>query len=180
MGQLLVAMPQLADSRFDHATILVCAHDAVGAMGVIVNKPMEDLSLTDLFEQLQINSPPSPSHEPIYYGGPVEPGRGFVLHTDKEPYDNSLQINDDLTLTGTLDILKRLSQGKGPTKKLCLLGFCGWSAGQLEREIQENSWIQAPCNVGLIFDVPPQERWRKTMHSLGIRPSHLSTELGHA
>lgn len=179
-GHILIAMPQLRDPRFNHSLVLVCAHDEMGAMGIIVNKLLDDLKLDDLLRKLAITHYPAASHLPIYYGGPVEMGRGFILHSADFLRESSVLINSSIAITATLDMLSVIAEGRGPSKKLCALGYAGWGAGQLEQELQSNSWLQVPASDQLIFDIPIGERWLAALGQLGISPDLLSLDVGHA
>ncbi len=179
-GQLLVAMPQLQEARFTHAVILVCGHDKKGAMGLVVNKLLDTLTLKDLLNQLSIDSPSMVEDHPIYFGGPVEMGRGFVLHSTDYMHDGSVSINDHVALTATVDILQEIAQGQGPKRCKMALGYVGWSAGQLEAEIQDNSWLLVEADMTLLFHLMGEDCWRAAIHKLGIEPDLLSIEAGHA
>jgi putative transcriptional regulator len=180
VGNLLVAMPQMRDSRFIHGVILICGHDDKGAMGLVINKHMESFFLSELLNQLGIPMIFQSPQEPVHYGGPVEVGRGFVLHSTDVMKEGSVSINSWLALSATMDILTHMAQGSGPKKRLCALGYAGWGAGQLENEIQENAWLVVPAQEHILFDAPDDEKWFLALKSLGIKPDVLSLELGHA
>jgi putative transcriptional regulator len=180
-GKLLIAMPGMGDSRFDKSLIYMCAHSEDGAMGLIINKPAEDLQFSDLLEQLKIT--PAQSYRPIevHFGGPVEHGRGFVLHSkDYIAEDSTLEVNDEFGMTATLDILEDISQGNGPDACLLALGYAGWGPGQLEDEIRANGWLTCDADTALIFSANNQDKWRDAIVSLGIDPRMLSATGGSA
>lgn len=179
-GQLLVAMPQIHDHRFHHSVIFICGHDDQGAMGIVINKPMEGFTLRDLGHQLSIKKSSQAPELPVYYGGPVEVGRGFVLHSGNYQSDMSVALSEQYVLTATLDILKQIIQNEGPAQKIIALGYAGWTAGQLESEIKENSWIQLPASQQLVYDQPRETLWEYTLSTLGINPELLMTFSGHA
>jgi putative transcriptional regulator len=180
-GKLLIAMPGMSDPRFDKTLIYICAHSTDGAMGLIVNKPAIDLQFSDLLEQLNIT--PAQSYRPIevHFGGPVEHGRGFVLHSkDYIAKDSTLEVNDDFGMTATLDILEDISQGNGPNSCLLALGYAGWGPGQLEDEIRANGWLTCEADAALIFSDNNQEKWSGAIESLGFDPRLLSATGGSA
>ena len=180
-GKLLIAMPGMGDPRFDKSLIYICAHSEDGAMGLIINKPAVDLQFSDLLDQLKIT--PAQSYRPIevHFGGPVEHGRGFVLHSkDYIAEDSTLEVNDEFGMTATLDILEDISQGKGPNVCLLALGYAGWGPGQLEEEIRENGWLTCDADAALIFSPSNQDKWHDAIVSLGIDPRMLSATGGSA
>jgi putative transcriptional regulator len=180
-GKLLIAMPGMGDPRFDKSLIYICAHSEDGAMGLIINKPAVDLQFSDLLEQLKIT--PAQSYRPIevHFGGPVEHGRGFVLHSkDYIAEDSTLEVNDEFGMTATLDILEDISQGHGPNVCLLALGYAGWGPGQLEEEIRDNGWLTCDADAALIFSPKNQDKWRDAIVSLGIDPRMLSATGGSA
>ncbi len=187
-GQLLVAMPGMMDERFHRSVIYVCAHSAEGAMGIVVNRPAPDLSLPDLLVQLDIigkddaiRLPQRVERMQVLMGGPVETSRGFVLHTpDFFLEQSTLPIDDGICLTATIDILRAIAGGTGPNNALLALGYAGWSAGQLESEIQNNGWLNCPAAPDLIFDAPLDQRYDQAMKLIGIDPRMLSSNAGHA
>jgi putative transcriptional regulator len=180
-GKLLIAMPGMGDPRFDKSLIYICSHSEDGAMGLIINKPAVDLQFSDLLEQLKIT--PAQSYRPIevHFGGPVEHGRGFVLHSkDYIAEDSTLEVNDEFGMTATLDILEDISQGHGPNVCLLALGYAGWGPGQLEEEIRANGWLTCDADATLIFSPKNQDKWRDAIVSLGIDPRMLSATGGSA
>ena len=179
-GQLLVAMPQMEDSRFMRSVIYLCAHTAEGAMGLVVNKLMDNISFSDLLDQLNLTGSDAPDGISIHFGGPVETGRGFVLHSADYVQDATLTIDDTVALTATIDILKAIAAGQGPKHSLLALGYAGWGPGQLDDEIQRNGWLSVPADDGLIFDKGLDNRWERAIAKLGINASMLSGDAGRA
>lgn len=187
-GQLLIAMPGMMDDRFERAVIYLCAHSAEGAMGLILNKLVANLSFPELLSQLGIISGDDPIHlpdeietMPVHRGGPVETGRGFVLHSaDYFVKNSTLSIEKGICLTATLEILKAIADGTGPSNALLALGYAGWSAGQLENEIQANGWLTCPADETLVFGTALETKYEEALRKLGIAPGMLSSDAGHA
>lgn len=179
-GKLLVAMPYIMDPRFSQAVIYVCGHDDQGGMGIIINRPLNSLTFGELLQQLDIFYD-DPVHEiPMYQGGPMEVGRGFVLHSSDYIAESTVVMPGGLALTATLDILRSIAEGHGPKQAVLALGYVGWLAGQLEKEYQSNNWISINATPELIFNTNQDDRWRLSMASIGVDPNNLSIELGHA
>jgi putative transcriptional regulator len=180
-GKLLIAMPGMADERFAQTVIYMCAHSSKGAMGIVINKPIPGLSFAELMKQLQIQAGPAAGDVPILYGGPVETGRGFVLHSgDYEGSDSTLTVSENISLTATLDILRAIADGRGPKHALFALGYAGWGAGQVENEFQVNGWIHCQADPALVFGTDPQAKWSAALARLGIGPSGLVSDAGRA
>ena len=179
-GQFLLAMPGMEDSRFAQAVIYVCVHNAEGAMGLVVNKPLDQPSFDDLLAQLDIAPVPPARRIRLLQGGPVDHARGFVLHTPDWTGDGSLMVDGTLALTASLDILKAIAGGGGPSQGVLALGYTGWQPGQLDREMQQNAWLSAPAPVELVFDPDHAAKWRKALANMKIDPLLLSTAAGHA
>src|SRR3954464_5149484 len=183
-NQFLIAMPGMADDTFAGAVIYLCEHTEKGALGLVINKPI-DIKLKNLFEKVELSLDREDlADEPVYFGGPVQTERGFVLHErlgeDGGHYSSSLQIAGGLEMTTSKDVLEALSHGAGPKKILVTLGYSGWSAGQLEEEIGRNGWINVGAAPEIIFDTPVEQRYDKALSLLGIDPRMLSQEAGHA
>lgn len=178
-GKLLLAMPAMGDPRFVKSVIYMCSHTEEGAMGIAVNRPIENLNFSQLLEQLNIGGEPK-IELPIHAGGPVETGRGFVLHSADYSQDSTLFISDTVGLSATVEILKELARGKGPRNRLLALGYAGWGPGQLEQELARNSWLTVDPSDELIFAAPPEEKWPRALSQIGIDASRLSAEAGHA
>lgn len=180
-GQLLIAMPGMGDQRFARAVIFLCAHSAEGAMGLIVNKPAPDLRFADLLKQLKIESGPATADTRVHFGGPVEHGRGFVLHTGEYAVPGaSLKVNEAFAMTATVDILQDMARGVGPERAILALGYSGWGPGQLEGEIQANGWLVAPADEDLVFGARDAEKWEAALRRISIDPRLLSAEGGRA
>jgi putative transcriptional regulator len=187
-GQLLIAMPVMEDERFARSVIYVCAHSSEGAMGIIVNRPAGSIDFPELLMQLeiieksdQIKLPESAESMKVLKGGPVETGRGFVLHSsDFFIQDATLPIDDGICLTATVDILRAIANGGGPKHAILALGYAGWAPGQLEQEIQENGWLHCPADPELIFGADTGGKYDKALRKIGIDLSHLSSDAGHA
>jgi putative transcriptional regulator len=180
-GKLLVAMPGMGDPRFDRAVIFLCAHSAEGAMGLIVNQPAADLSFADLLGQLDIEARIPVEGVPVHVGGPVEHGRGFVLHSGEYRSGGAtLQVDDGFGMTATLDILEDMAQGRGPGAALLALGYSGWGPGQLEGEIARNGWLTCEAQAELVFSPDDGGKWEKALATLGIDPLTLSAAAGRA
>ena len=171
-------MPQLADPNFARTVVLLCEHEADGALGLVVNRPTP-FTLGQLYEGQGIAGEGS-SDAPIHYGGPVQPERGFVLYEGGRDYDGSMPVLDELKLGTSLDILRDLSEGRGPDRFLFFLGYAGWAPDQLEAEIARNDWLAVPADPSLLFAVEPEERWEQAIRLLGIEPGLLTQTFGTA
>jgi putative transcriptional regulator len=179
-GKLLLAMPNMGDPRFERSVICMCEHSEQGAMGIVVNQPAEHIGFPELMDQLQIPAPTRCAAVGVYTGGPVEPNRGFVLHSADYMHDTTLVISELVALSATVDILKALAHGMGPRHSLLALGYAGWGPGQLESEIQDNAWLHTEVDADLLFGTEAALKWPLAMAKLGIDLSLLSTEAGHA
>ncbi len=179
-GQLLVAMPGMQDPRFAKSVIYMCAHSSDGAMGLVINRVIESLTFPDLLEQLGIDLSGVNEQISIHFGGPVEAGRGFVLHTPDYAQEATLVVDGDIALTATIDILKAIAGGEGPKRHLLALGYAGWGPGQLDSEIMRNGWLHVNSDNELVFDLDLDTKWERAMGKLGIDPRMLSEEAGHA
>lgn len=179
-GKLLAAMPGLQDPRFDHALILVCAHSADGAMGLIINHPMPDVPFSNLIEGLGIAADMAIDLA-VYYGGPVEAGRGFILHrNDVLQASGGMQIAGGYHLSATLDVLEALAHGRGPNPALFMLGYAGWGPNQLEAEIAENAWLTLDGRADIVFASSAADKWASALRGAGVDPMALSGAAGHA
>ena len=179
-GQLLIAMPGMEDPRFAQSVILMCAHTDEGAMGIVLNRPLAKPSFEALLTQLDVQPTPPARQIRLCQGGPVDHGRGFVLHTNDWTGDGSLRVDDQLALTASLDVLQEIAKGAGPREGLLALGYASWGPGQLDREMQENVWLSAPAPVELLFDADYDTKWRRALGILHIDPLLLSGVAGHA
>ena len=179
-GQLLVAMPQMSDPFFDHSVVYLCAHSQEdGAMGLVVNKTLDSLTIDELYAQLKIE-PAARSNQPVHFGGPVAPGQGFVLHSTDYREASTLGIGEEFAMTATLDILHAKSKGEGPRQGLVALGYAGWEPGQLEAEIAANGWLLVAADTALVFDAKDDSKWQRALAKLGVSPEMLSGESGRA
>ncbi|MBV1796674.1 YqgE/AlgH family protein [Siccirubricoccus sp. G192] len=179
-GQILIAMPGMQDPRFAKSVICLCAHSPEGAMGIILNKPIDGLSFDDLLKQLDLEPVPPQRRIRMHQGGPVEGGRGFVLHTNDWSSEGSLPVTGELSLTASVDILKAIAGGGGPRLGLLALGYAGWGPGQLEDEIAANAWLSVPADEALLFGDGPEDKWLLAMAKLKVDPLLLSGAAGHA
>lgn len=178
-GQLLVAMPALADYNFSRTVTLVCEHNEHGALGVVINRPL-DMTLDEVLHQFDLaTSNELVAGAPVYHGGPVQTERGFVIHDGSCDFDASLRVGPDLAVTTSRDVLEVIAAGTGPSRILVALGYAGWAGGQLEHEMAENSWLSVPVDTRVVFDVPPTERWAATAALLGV-DLRLVNQVGHA
>lgn len=178
--QLLIAMPRLTNDAFARSVVYLCAHSAAGAMGIIVNQRIPEVKFKDLLGQLSLPQSELKVEPTVHFGGPVETGRGFVLHSIDFKRTETLCINNHIGITGTIDILKAISDGTGPQKSIFALGYAGWGPGQLESEMQQNAWITIPADDEIIFSPDLASKWEKALLKLGITPMTLSSEVGHA
>lgn len=182
-GQILIAMPGMADPRFERSVVLLCAHSDEGAMGLIVNKPLEELSFSGLLGQLNIPVAPSGRDIRVHFGGPVERGRGFVLHSsdwERGGAEGTMQVPGGLEMTATINVLEALASGGGPGKALLALGYSGWGPGQLEAEIARNDWLTCDAPEGLLFAPDDGAKWSAALRGMGIDPLTLSAAAGRA
>lgn len=176
----LIAMPSMADPNFAKSLTYICEHNEQGALGVVVNRPM-DMTLSGLLDQIKIPLRDARlARLPVYYGGPVQVDRGFVLHRPAGGWQSTLAVREDVALTTSRDILQAVGEGQGPEDLLVSLGYAGWAPGQLENEIKQNSWLTVPASPAVIFDLAAEERLSAAMNLLGIRWSQLSDDVGHA
>jgi len=179
--QLLVAMPQMMDPRFARSVVYVCAHsEEDGAMGLVVNKLLASLTMDELMGHLNLEATRLNEARPVHFGGPVEPGRGFVLHTPDYHEEATLTVGDEFAVTATLDILRAIGRGEGPRRNLLALGYAGWAPGQLDAEIQANGWLCVPPDTDLVFDGDIEGKWQRALAKLGVDLTMLSTDAGHA
>lgn len=179
-NHFLIAMPTMLDPNFFQTVTLICAHSDEGAMGIVINRPLQ-LELGTVLEQMQLSS----EHEwinalRIYEGGPVRRDRGFVVHQPALQWDSTIVVSEELAVSTSRDILEAISAGKGPEANLIALGYAGWEPGQLEQEIASNSWLSCPADASIIFKYPSEQRWRRAAEQLGITIDAISRDVGHA
>lgn len=180
-NRLLIAMPGMGDPNFDRTVTYLCSHGEEGAMGIVINRPVEGLLLQEVFSQLEITpSDQKAGSWAIYQGGPVHTERGYVLHRPMANWDHSTQVSKDMEITTSCDILRAIAKGSGPQDALVALGYAGWGAGQLEQELADNAWLDIPFDPRLVFDVPCDKRWQCALESIGIEVGNLSPRPGYA
>lgn len=179
-GHFLIAMPAMADPNFSRTLTYVCEHNADGALGIVVNRPTE-MDMATLFERVEIPLEHEDfSRVPVYYGGPVQTDRGFVLHRPAGEWMSSIKVNEDLALTSSKDVLESMAHQTGPSDFIMALGYAGWSAGQLEWELSQNAWLTVKASPDIIFHQPPEARFAAAMQLLGVDFANLSDVAGHA
>lgn len=179
-NHFLIAMPNLRDPNFARTVALICEHSAEGAMGIVINR-VTDLTLADVFQQMEIDGRQAARrNEPVYVGGPVQGNRGFVVHEPVGHWESTLAVNESLAVSTSRDIVEAIAGNRGPERCLLVLGYAGWSPGQLEREIAENAWLAGPVDRQIIFDTPVEARWEAAVKRLGVDLAALSSEAGHA
>jgi putative transcriptional regulator len=180
-NHFLIAMPGLRDPNFSRTVTYLCEHSAEGAMGLVINRPMSNIHLGDMLEQLDIEAvDPEAGRTTVYQGGPVQPDRGFVLHTGGRRWDSTLEITDKISITTSRDILESIAVGEGPENVLIALGYAGWASGQLENELGANSWLSGPAETDILFRLPAESRWQAAASLLRVDLNLLSGEAGHA
>ena len=182
-GKLLIAMPGMSDPRFNRSVVLICAHSDDGAMGLVVNRNLPEMEFGELLGQLGIDRSPAARRIPVHFGGPVEPGRGFVLHRVEPGGDKPegrLDIAHDLAMTTTRDILEDLAQGRGPERAVLSLGYAGWGPGQLDAELLANGWLVSDRSDDIVFGDANDEKWQAALRGMGVDPSMLSAAAGRA
>jgi putative transcriptional regulator len=175
----LIAMPSLQDGYFAHTVTYICEHGDDGAMGLVINQPL-DLKLEQMLRQLDLDPAPAMTEQAVFRGGPVQPDHGFVLHSPEGDWNGTRKLAEGLSLTTSRDILEAMAMGKGPAQTLIALGYAGWGPGQLENEIAENSWLVAPASRAILFALPPYERWNAAAQLIGIDMNLISQVAGHA
>jgi putative transcriptional regulator len=179
-NQFLIAMPSMRDLNFSQTVTYICEHNQEGAMGIVVNRPT-NIQLNDILEQLNIaDFDLTIGEESIYTGGPVQPERGFVIHCDNSSWDSTMKVTPEISITTSRDILESIATGNGPNSHLVALGYAGWSGGQLEDEISANAWLNGPADSQIIFNTPPELRWRAAAKLLGVDLNLISGDAGHA
>ncbi len=179
-NQLLIALPSLADPHFARSVTLICQHDAEGAMGVVVNRA-SDYTLGEILRQMEIETAdPALPEQRVLAGGPVHPERGFVLHDGARSWDSTLVVAEGLAITTSRDILEAIARGEGPEHAMVALGCAGWGAGQLEQELAENSWLTAPAQAAVLFELPLEQRWQAAAGQIGVDLMRMAGHAGHA
>lgn len=179
-GQLLIASPHMEDPRFKHSVILMCQHDGNAAMGVVINRQSNQINLSQLCKTLEMGTPRFCGDQPVFIGGPVENGRGFVLHSQDHMRPESVAVTNEIGLTSSVKFLRDITDGTGPARSIVSLGYAGWSAGQLETEITQNAWLHLPSTSDLVFDPNVDAIWHKAYAQLGVNPGHYVNQPGSA
>ena len=179
-GQLLIANPHIVDSCFQRSVIMICQHDQNSAMGVVINHQSDDLDIAQLCETLEMGAPRFNGDQPIHIGGPVGGSRGFVLHSQDHMRPESVAVTHEIGLTSSMNILLDITNGIGPVHSIISLGYAGWHAGQLEKELSANIWLNLPASSNLLFDVETGDLWEKAYTILGIDPAHYASVAGNA
>jgi putative transcriptional regulator len=180
-NHFLIAMPQLDDPNFFHSVTYICQHNHEGAMGIIINQPLDNMKLGDILSHLEIDhDDPAIAQQQVYFGGPVQPERGFILHRPGRNWQGTLFVSDDIALTSSSDILDDIARHEGPSESLVALGYASWGAGQLEAELGQNAWLSVPASADIIFKTPVEQRWSAAATLLGIDLQLLSEDVGHA
>ena len=181
VNQFLIAMPDMRDPNFSQTVTLICEHNEQGALGFVINHPTQ-MSVGDLLDQQKIpfDDTTDLPDWPLYFGGPVEPERGFIVHTPEKTWSTTMKVGSSFGITASLDIIEDSVSGEGPDKSLYILGYAGWGAGQLENEISENAWLTTPADPAIVFDLPAEERWRSAASRLGIDLDLMNANPGHA
>ena len=178
-NHFLIAMPALEDPNFHHTATYICEHDADGALGVVINRPLE-MQLGEILSHMDIETGSEEiAARPVYMGGPVQSDRGFVLHEPVGEWEATLQVTESIGITSSSDILAAIARGEGPEKTIVLLGYAGWGAGQLEQELAANAWLSGPASSEVVFDTPSEQRWQAAAALLGVDLNLLSAEAGH-
>lgn len=179
-NQFLIAMPTLEDPNFTRTVTYVCAHNQEGAMGIVINRPL-NIELGEVLAQMQLESDdPHVNARQVFQGGPVHRDRGFIIHRPARDWGSTIRVTDEIAISTSREILAAISQGAGPDEVLIALGYAGWGAGQLEREMAQNAWLSGPANLDIIFHAPPEQRWERAAADMGIDVARLSTDVGHA
>ncbi|MEM7540383.1 MAG: YqgE/AlgH family protein [Pseudomonadota bacterium] len=178
-NQFLIAMPQMGDPNFSRTVTYVCAHNDEGAMGIVINRPLE-IDLREIFSQMDLSLDQNLDRKPIYNGGPVQQDRGFVIHRPAAEWGSTLQVGTDIGVSTSRDILEAMAAGEGPNESLVALGYAGWDAGQLEAEFSQNAWLSGPADSEILFSTPAGKRWDEAARLLGVDLSSMSHDVGHA
>lgn len=179
-NSLLIAMPGMRESFFAKSVIYVCAHSEAGAMGIVINQKLPDIAFSDLLAQLMLPQSQMKVEPVVHFGGPVDTGRGFVLHSGDFMREDTVRLDGGICITGTVDILRAMAEGRGPDRSIFALGYAGWGPGQLEAEMQANTWLTVPADDDLVFSPDLAGKWEKALGRLGVSPLMLSAEAGHA
>ena len=179
-NQFLISMPSLKDPNFEKTVTYICAHNEDGAMGIVINKPLE-IGLGEIFVQMDISvDNADANNKTVFQGGPVQIDHGFILHQSSKEWDSSIIVSPELTVTTSKDILEAIAEGEGPEESLVALGYAGWSAGQLEQELMDNAWLSGPADTEVIFNTSSEQCWQSAANHIGVDIEKLSSDIGHA
>ena len=179
-NQFLIAMPSLKDPNFEKTVTYICAHNEEGAMGIVINKPL-GIELGEIFSQMDIKCDTSKAREKVVFqGGPVQIDRGFILHHSDCNWDSSITVSNNICVTTSKDILESIANGEGPDEAIIALGYAGWASGQLEQELMDNAWLNAPADVEILFNTPYEKCWHAAAEHMGVDIEKLSSDIGHA
>ena len=180
IGSLIIAMPAMPDPRFSESVIYLCAHSEEGAMGLVINRLVDSIDVNELLEQLEVGEVPKDIDLPVHLGGPVETGRGFVLHSLDYRCEGTMEVDDDIALSASVEVLREIAHGRGPARRLLALGYAGWGPGQLEHEIQDNGWLHVAADDDLVFGGDLDGKWAGALAKIGIDPAKLASNFGRA
>ena len=179
-GKILIASPSMLDPRFDKSVIYVCEHSLNGAMGIIINQPIKEIQLNEIFSQMNIKSIGKNFKRDVYFGGPVETSRGFILHSSDYEIPETIHLNNEVSLSSSTEILQSIAKGTGPENYFMAFGYSGWSSGQLDQEIKDNSWLHTEADNKILWHYKNKEKWNKALYKIGIKPGSLINESGRA
>ncbi len=179
-GKILIASPSMLDPRFDKSVIYICEHSLNGAMGIIINQPIKEIQLNEIFSQMNIKSIGKNFNRDVYFGGPVETTRGFILHSSDYQIPETIHLDNEVSLSSSTEILQSIAKGKGPENYFMAFGYAGWSSGQLDEEIKDNSWLHTEADNKMLWHYENKEKWNKALYKIGIKPGSLINESGRA
>ncbi|MEE2704579.1 MAG: YqgE/AlgH family protein [Pseudomonadota bacterium] len=179
-GKILIASPSMLDPRFDKSVIYICEHSLNGAMGIIINQPIKEIQLNEIFSQMNIKSIGKNFNRDVYFGGPVETTRGFILHSSDYQMPETIHLDNEVSLSSSTEILQSIAKGKGPENYFMAFGYAGWSSGQLDEEIKDNSWLHTEADNKMLWHYENKEKWNKALYKIGIKPGSLINESGRA
>ncbi len=177
-GKILIASPSMLDPRFDKSVIYICEHSLNGAMGIIINQPIKEIQLNEIFSQMNIKSIGKNFNRDVYFGGPVETTRGFILHSSDYQMPETIHLDNEVSLSSSTEILQSIAKGKGPENYFMAFGYAGWSSGQLDEEIKDNSWLHTEADNKMLWHYENKEKWNKALYKIGIKPGSLINESG--
>ena len=179
-NHFLIAMPTLEDPHFSKTVTYICAHNDEGAMGIVINRPM-DIHLEEVFSQMNIEADGAGlNSQAVYLGGPVHRDRGFIVHSPADKWESSIHVTEELAVSTSRDILEAIGAGVGPRNILVALGYAGWAAGQLEQEMADNAWLSGPAGLEILFEMPAERRWQSAAAAMGVNLGSMSSDVGHA